>query len=139
MVGCSTDWRTLSKPASRRDSGVYVTELLLSVLIAGSATYYNPGLMDEVYRNRLAWGQVEPCGECVGMVALLDAERIGERVWLSFDGGSSHVGPMLVVDCATAGHREAFMVERDTLSERCTWLPIRSTHHAHSLAVQASH
>jgi hypothetical protein len=82
-----------------------MAELTLALLIAGSATYYNPGLMDEVYANRLAWGQVQPCGECVGMVALLDAERIGERVWLSFDGGASHVGPMLVVDCATAAHR----------------------------------
>jgi hypothetical protein len=86
-----------------------MAELALALLIAGSATYYNPGIMDQVYANRLAWGQVEPCGECVGMVALIDAERIGERVWLSFDGGSSHVGPMLVVDCATAGHREALL------------------------------
>ena len=83
-----------------------MAELALALLIAGSATYYNPKIMDEVYQNRLAWKQVEPCAECVGMVALLDAEHIGERVWLSFDGGVTQHGPMLVVDCAAAADRE---------------------------------
>ena len=82
-----------------------MAELTLALLIAGSATYYNPGVMADVYANRLAWGQVEPCAECVGMVALLDKVHIGRRVWLSFDGGATTVGPMLVVDCATAQHR----------------------------------
>jgi hypothetical protein len=83
----------------------HADELLLAVIVAGTATFYNPGIMDRVYRNRLAWGQVAPCAECVGMVALLEPERIGERVWLSFDGGVTQIGPLLVVDCAAAQHR----------------------------------
>ena len=87
--------------------GGMMAELLLALLVAGSATYMDASFTAEVYGNRLAWGQVEPCAECVGYVALLDADRIGEHVWLSFDGGATHVGPLLVFDCAAAGDRAA--------------------------------
>ena len=81
-----------------------MTDILLSLLVAGSATYYNPGIMDEVYRNRLAWGQIAPCAECVGYVALLDADMIGQRVYLQRDGKPPE-GPFLAIDTAAAGHR----------------------------------
>lgn len=64
----------------------------------GVATYYAHSVMEQVYANRLHWGQVQPCPECVGMVALLDCERIGSKVWLRHN--EEVVGPYLVVDCA---------------------------------------
>jgi len=54
--------------------------------------------MEEVYENRLHWNQVQPCDECVGMVAMLDCERIGDKVWLRYDDRVS--GPFLTIDCA---------------------------------------
>ena len=77
-------------------------------LVVGRATYYNPPWMQEAYANRLAWGQVEPCPECVGMVALLDPEYIGRHVWLQRPGMDPE-GPFLVVDCAQRDH----FVERE--------------------------
>ncbi len=65
----------------------------------GLATYYNPGVMEQVLGYRLAAGDIDPCPECVGQVALLRAGDIGRRVWLQPPGGDP-VGPFLVVDCA---------------------------------------
>lgn len=76
--------------------------LALALLTAGDATYYAPGVMAEVYANRLAWGQVQPCAECVGYVALMDCRDIGRLVWL--DWGDGRDGPYLVIDCAAAAH-----------------------------------
>jgi hypothetical protein len=42
--------------------------------------------------------------ECLGLVALEQHERIGERVWLQRIGGEPY-GPLLVVDCAGKGPR----------------------------------
>ncbi len=79
-------------------------DLILALLIAGQATYYAPGVMDEVFENRLAWGHVQPCELCVGMVALLDREMVGELVYLQRPGYEVE-GPFLVIDCAAAGDR----------------------------------
>ena len=38
--------------------------------------------MERVYTNRLSWNHVEPCEECIGMIAVLDREHIGKRAWL---------------------------------------------------------
>ncbi len=65
----------------------------------GLATYYNPGLMDQVLDYRLNAGDIDPCPECVGTVALLRAGDIGRKVWLQ-PPGADPVGPFLVVDCA---------------------------------------
>lgn len=80
--------------------------LLLALLVAGQATYYNPGLAEQVLTNRLAWGHVQPCAECVGYVALLERAMVGERVWLQRPGQPPE-GPFLVIDCAAAGHQAA--------------------------------
>lgn len=77
-----------------------------TVLVSGDATYYHPGIFERVVANRLAWGHIEPCAECIGYVALLDAESIGRRVWLQRPGEPVE-GPFLVADCAAAGHRAA--------------------------------
>ena len=78
--------------------------LLLSLSITGLITYYADGVMDEVYRNRLAWGHVQPCAECIGMAAMLDRDHIGQQVWI--DGPLGIEGPFLVVDCGNAAHRK---------------------------------
>lgn len=65
----------------------------------GLATYYNPGMMEQVLDYRLGAGDIDPCPECVGTVALLRAGDIGRKVWLQPPGGDP-VGPFLVVDCA---------------------------------------
>ena len=65
----------------------------------GLATYYNPGVMEEVLNYRLAAQDIDPCPECVGTVALLRAGDIGRRVWLQ-PPGADPVGPFLVVDCS---------------------------------------
>jgi hypothetical protein len=78
----------------------------LALLVAGSATFYAPGVMEDVYANRLAWGHVQPCAACVGMVALMDRDTIGQLVYLQRDGLDPE-GPFLVVDCANAAHLAA--------------------------------
>lgn len=79
-------------------------DLVLALVITGKAMFYGPGVMDGVYVNRLAWGHVQPCAMCVGMVALLDRETVGELVWLQRPGYEVE-GPFLVIDCAAAGDR----------------------------------
>jgi hypothetical protein len=79
---------------------------LLSLLVAGQATFYNPGIAEQVLANRLAWGHVQPCGACIGYVALLERETVGELVWLQRPGQPPE-GPFLVIDCAAAGHQDA--------------------------------
>jgi len=76
----------------------------------GWATYYAPGLMEQVAGNRLTWGQINLCSDCVGYVALLDPRDIGRRVWVKY--GHRWEGPFLVVDCAQAAHREG-LIARD--------------------------
>lgn len=78
------------------------------MVIAGTATFYNPGIADEVYANRLRWGHVQPCAECIGMVALLDRETVGELVYLQREGAAAE-GPFLVIDCAGRAHRAALV------------------------------
>lgn len=82
----------------------------------GKATYYAPGLMQTVYANRLLFGHVKPCTECVGFVVLPDCAQLGNRVFLRHDG--TVTGPFLSVDCAAPGdltevRRRGIVVEVD--------------------------
>lgn len=65
----------------------------------GLATFYAPGLMEDVTGYRQAQAEISSCSECVGTVALLRAGDIGRKVWLR-PPESEPVGPFLVVDCA---------------------------------------
>lgn len=65
----------------------------------GLATFYAPGLMENVTGYRQAQAEIATCPECVGAVALLRAGDIGRKVWLR-PPDSEPVGPFLVVDCA---------------------------------------
>ena len=60
----------------------WIVRIATATIIAGSVTYYAPGVMERVYTNRLSWNHVEPCEECIGMIAVLDREHIGKRAWL---------------------------------------------------------
>ena len=63
--------------------------------IHGTATYYRPGLMQQVITNR---GLPYPDG-----VALNRAADIGRQVWLQWADGTID-GPLPVVDCAQRNH-----------------------------------
>lgn len=84
---------------------------LLAVLIAGSpeparygqATYYASGVFEQVYANRLAMGQLKPCAECVGYVALPLPADIGRRIWVRNELTGEWRGPLLAIDCAAPG------------------------------------
>jgi hypothetical protein len=71
--------------------------------VSGKAMYYNPGIMQEVYSYRLQLGQVVPCGECVGYVALLRKGDLGRHVYLRWADGTVE-GPFLVIDVAARHH-----------------------------------
>jgi hypothetical protein len=75
---------------------------LVALVWTGMITFYAPGLMEDVYNRRLAWGQVQPCPQCIGLAAVPDCGRIGRKVWLNGEG------PFLVVDCSTAAHRAGY-------------------------------
>jgi len=75
------------------------------MVLVGLATFYAAGVMEQVVANRVRWGQISPCAECVGHVALLDPETIGRRVWLQAPGRPVE-GPFLVVDCAAPQDRD---------------------------------
>lgn len=74
-----------------------MTLLLLSSLLVGEVTYYRPGLMEEVYRNRLDMGHVQPCPNCIGLIALEGRANVGRRAYLTRPGHKPE-GPFLVVD-----------------------------------------
>lgn len=75
---------------------------LIAITIVGIITFYAQGVFEEVYANRLRWGQVQPCPECIGLAAVLDCGRLGEQVLIK--GPDGWEGPFLVVDCSNAAH-----------------------------------
>ncbi len=83
-----------------------MTPLLLALAIAaGTATRYDPGVMQAVVANRTAFGQLDLGVEPEGYVALLDCDLLGRLVWLQ--AGQRIDGPYAVADCAAAAHRPA--------------------------------
>lgn len=76
-----------------------VVALLLAVVMTGSVTYYADGVFDEVYTNRLAFGHVQPCPECIGLIAVLDRQFVGDLAYVTRPGRAEE-GPFLVADCA---------------------------------------
>ncbi|MGL4650162.1 MAG: hypothetical protein ACRC1H_12185, partial [Caldilineaceae bacterium] len=67
--------------------------------VRGFSTYYNPGVMEEVLTYRLTVGDVQPCPECIGHVALIREGDVGRKIWLQLESGA-YEGPFLVIDCA---------------------------------------
>jgi hypothetical protein len=92
-------------------AGLLWAQLVFGLLVApqtpldGLATYYGDGLMEQVVSYRQGIGQLTPCAECVGYVALLDAADIGRKVWLNLAGTPTYYGPLLVADCAGQAQR----------------------------------
>ena len=68
------------------------------VPVRGQATFYGRGVIERVYANRLAMGDVDPCGDCVDFVAMRLRSDVGRRVMIRYAGVV--YGPFLVVDCA---------------------------------------
>ena len=71
--------------------------------VHGKAMYYNPGIMDQVLEYRLELGQIAPCPQCVGYVALLNAGDLNRKVWIEWEEGDVE-GPFLVIDVAATQH-----------------------------------
>lgn len=69
----------------------------------GRAMYYNPGIMELVLENRLKSGQVSPCRECVGYVAMLRVGDLNSKVWIQLPDGTVE-GPFQVIDAADKKH-----------------------------------
>jgi hypothetical protein len=92
-------------------AGLVWAQLVFSLLVApplvldGQATFYGDGLMEQVVSYHQGIGQLTPCAECVGYVALLDAADIGRKVWLNLAGTPTYYGPLLVADCAGQAQR----------------------------------
>ena len=76
-----------------------------AITLIGLCTFYSPNLMETVYANRLAWGHVQPCPECIGFAAMVEPEYLGQRVWIARPDERAE-GPFLVVDVGKAEHRE---------------------------------
>lgn len=73
----------------------------LILLVSGTATRYNPGVMERVVHNRIEWGHIEDDGLHLGYVAVEDCAYLGEKVVLLLPSGVYH-GPYLVADCASS-------------------------------------
>lgn len=69
----------------------------------GRAMYYNPGIMETVLVNRLRFGTVDICVECIGFVAMLRAGDLNRRVWIQLPDATVH-GPFHVIDAADERH-----------------------------------
>ncbi len=88
----------------------------------GKASYYNPGVMEIVWQNRVAQHKVGPCPECIGAVAMLRQPDLGRKVWIEYKG--EVLGPFLVVDCAGPRHYQA-LVDKGEVVELPYWLALR--------------
>ncbi|MCB0097259.1 MAG: hypothetical protein KDE46_16125 [Caldilineaceae bacterium] len=71
--------------------------------LKGRAMYYNPGIMETVLENRLRFGTVDICGECIGYVAMMRVGDLNRRVWIQLPDDTVH-GPFQVIDAADVGH-----------------------------------
>jgi hypothetical protein len=64
----------------------------------GKATYYADGVMERMWQLRIQAGDVQPCKDCIGAVAMMRRGDIGRKVWVERNGEVT--GPFIVVDCA---------------------------------------
>lgn len=62
----------------------------------GWATYYAPGVFQQVLSNR----NLPPCATCTGYAAMDDPQYLGRRVWVRNLASGEWAGPLLVADCA---------------------------------------
>lgn len=92
--------------------------LLLAVVMTGCVTYYADGVFDEVYTNRVAFGHVEPCPECIGLIAVLDRQYVGDLAYVTRPGMAEE-GPFLIADCAAA--KDLARLQRRGLVAEVDW------------------
>ena len=79
-------------------AGMPVWRMPTVLPVTGRATYYAEGVMERVWQYRIQSGDVRPCKECIGAVAMMHSGDIGRKVWVEHDG--EVLGPFIVVDCA---------------------------------------
>ena len=70
--------------------------LLFTLLVAGIASRYDPGVFDAVIANRRAYGQLPATVADTRYIALADCSLVGERVLVC----SERCWLALVADCA---------------------------------------
>lgn len=66
-------------------------------ILFGYATFYAPGVMEQVIANRVSWGQIQYV-EPWFAIAVLDCHRIGQKAMIEWNGSMD--GPYTIVDCA---------------------------------------
>jgi len=66
----------------------------------GKAMYYGSGVMENVYQNRINWGDIDICNECIGSVALLREGDLNRRVYIKLPFSDIYEGPYQVIDVA---------------------------------------
>ena len=76
----------------------------LAPMLVGICLYYADGVME-----RLAAYHGLECAECVGMVAVTDCDRLGERIWLQRPDGALEI---LHGSCGHAGLRCRARIKR---------------------------
>ena len=89
-------------------------KILTVIILTGKLTFYNSGIMEEVYTNRIAYQHVTPCVECIGMIAVLDCQYLNKLAWLKVN--NKLLGPLLIVDCA-AQHDYKRLLQRGLVAE----------------------
>jgi hypothetical protein len=120
-------------------AGIAAWTLPLVLLAQGYAAFYGDGVMEQTWSYRSSY--LPNCPQCVGMVALPEAEHIGRLVYIDWGWPEGIAGPYYVIDCAQAQHLAAMhqkqrvievsytearkhnMLVRGTKPVRVLWLP----------------
>jgi hypothetical protein len=89
--------------------------LSLSLLTSGDGAFYAPEVFDRVADYNIGRGKLQPCAQCIGYVALMDADQMGRLVYIEWPDGSVD-GPYLVADTAEEKHR-ANLIARGRAAE----------------------
>lgn len=92
-----------AKPDRQAIAAQYAYHQQTQLPLQGRAMYYNPGIMETVLENRLRFGTVDICAECIGYVAMMRVGDLNRRVWIQLPDETVH-GPFQVIDAADVGH-----------------------------------
>jgi hypothetical protein len=78
----------------------------LALLAEGDGSFYAKNVMESTVAYRIELGQIQPCPDCIGYVALMSCDELGRLVYLDFGDSLGIEGPFLTADCAQAEHIE---------------------------------
>jgi len=77
--------------------------------VHGEILYYNPGIMDKVWRNKYINLKYPICNECVGFVAMMRNGDLQSKICIQRDGSSEIEGPFHVIDVAGESAKSALI------------------------------